>query len=317
MADTVTKSIVDARAEKQSSSVGGDEAEVSPTTRVQRLLNGHDLPGSASLVDARQRRIALLTRAIHSQVLPKLALAHRDEQARAAQPPPVPLIDDAELTRFTALVLVNDLQASIARMEELVANGAGLADICVSVLTPTAGRLGEMWDDDECSFVDVTTGLGALHAIMYRLREICGPDLPVRDPSRRILLASLAGNQHTFGVQMVADVFRHSGWDVTVETAADPANLPVIVRENRFSVAGLSVARDRQTRSLGLTIRAIRDASLNASIGVLVGGPAFAEQGNLARLVGADAVAQDAKQAVLRAEGLRLLMTSLELDSPG
>jgi methanogenic corrinoid protein MtbC1 len=174
-----------------------------------------------------------------------------------------------------------------------------------------------MWNDDLCSFVDVTAGLGMLHTVMYRLREICAPALPIRDMSRRILFASLAGNQHTFGLQMVTEVFRHAGWDVTVETAAAEADLPDIVRSDWFAVAGLSIARHEQTRNLGRTIRAIRQASFNKTIGILVGGPVFDTQPDLGRRVGADVDACDAKQAVLRAEGLRLLMASLEQDLPG
>ena len=298
------------------SSMDGREANGGPTTSVDLLLKRYALPeGPAASASARQRRIALLTQTIHTQILPKLALTHRNDATTAQAPHPGPLIDDTELSNFTTIVLANNLQAGTTRMEELVARGAALADICLSVLTPTARRLGELWDDDLCSFVDVTAGLGTLHTIMYRLRELCAPALPIRDMSRRILFASLAVNQHTFGLQMVTEVFRHAGWDVTVETAAAEADLPDIVRSNWFAIAGLSIAGNAQTRTLGQTIRAIRQASSNQTIGILVGGPVFDTQPDLARRIGADVDACDAKQAVLRAEGLRLLMASLEHDA--
>ena len=288
-------------------SIDSWDSDDGPSSSIDLLLKRYD-PPQAPAASARQRRIDLLTRTIHAQILPKLALAHRAGATAA------PLLDDTALAAFATVVLANDLHAGTARMEALVDGGASLADICLSVLTPTARRLGEMWDDDLCSFVDVTAGLGMLHAIMHRLREICAPALPIRDMSRRILFASLAGNQHTFGLQMVTEVFRHAGWDVTVESVVTEADLAAIVRGSWFAIAGLSIARNEQTRNLGRTIRAMRQASANRTIGILVGGPVFAIQPDLARRVGADVDACDAKQAVLRAEGLRLLMASLDQD---
>jgi methanogenic corrinoid protein MtbC1 len=296
-------------------SVEGRDADGGVTSSVGVLLDRYQLPeGPAASTSARQRRIHLLTQTIERQILPRLGLTHRDAPAGAGTNA-IAMIDDAGLAAFTAAVLAHDLDSSTARIQELVERGAGVADICLSVLTPTARRLGEMWDEDLCSFVDVTAGLGMLHTIMYRLREICAPAEPMRDASRRILFASLAGNQHTFGLQMVTEVFRQAGWDVAVETAKNESGLAEIVRGDWFAIAGISVARMEQTRNLGQTIRAIRKASSNRTIGILVGGPVFDAQPDLARRVGADVDACDAKQAVLRAEGLRLLIASMEHDS--
>jgi len=254
----------------------------------------------------RQWRSDMLTRTIETRVLPALALAHRHDDGDHGPDPGA-----AELESFLALVLANDLPACIARVEQLAARGLGLADICLKVLAPAAGRFGAMWDDDQCSFVDVTAGLGTLRSILHRLRDICGPGLPIRDDSRRVLLASLAADRHSFGLQMVGDVFRHSGWDVTVATGATEDELIEAVRGRWFAVAGLSIARSEHTGLLARTIRAIRRASCNRAIGILAGGPALSQAPDLARLAGADATASDARQAVSRAEDLRVLMASL------
>jgi methanogenic corrinoid protein MtbC1 len=257
----------------------------------------------------RQWRSDLLTRTIEDRVLPKLALAHRHDAAGGQDAAP----GAAELEDFLALVLADDLPACMARIEQLAARGTGLADICLSVLTPAARRLGAMWDDDLCSFVDVTTGLGVLRSALYRLREICPPEMPLRDGSRRVFLASLSGDRHSFGLQVVTEVFFHAGWDVTVAIAATDDELVEAVRGRWFAVAGLSVSRAEQSGTLGRTIRALRGASRNRAIGVLAGGPALNGAPDLARLAGADATAGDARQAVVQAESLRLLMASLEV----
>jgi len=56
---------------------------------------------------------------------------------------------------------------------------------------------------------------------------------------------------------------------------------------------------------LTATICALRRASRNREIGVLVGGPLLIEKPELAEIVGADATAADGPQAVLRAEHIR------------
>ncbi len=213
---------------------------------------------------------------------------------------------------FTALVLANDLQGALNHATQRVAGGAGLAEVCLTLLMPAARRLGEMWDDDRCGFTEVTASLGMLRLILLRLRDLCGPALPIRDAERRILLASLAGNQHSFGLQMTAELFCHAGWDVVTETAIGEADLLGRIGTGWFAAVGLSIACDAQTASLGRTIRAIRRASCNQRLGVLAGGPAFVRNPDLARLVGADATACDARQAVLRAEDLRWLMASFD-----
>jgi methanogenic corrinoid protein MtbC1 len=258
----------------------------------------------------RQWRSDLLIRTIETQVLPKLALAHRADVAvghgRA--------MDAAELETFLALVLANDPAACIARVDQLAARGLGLTEICLTVLAPAARRLGEMWDDDLCSFADVTAGLGTLRSVLYRLHEICEPDLPSRDGARRVLLASLAADGHSFGLQVVSEVFCHAGWDVTVAIAAGEDELIAAVRGRWFAVAGLSIGRAEQTAALGRTIQAIRRASSNPAIGVLLGGAALTRSPDLARLAGADASAADARQAVSRAEDLRLLMARAQVE---
>jgi methanogenic corrinoid protein MtbC1 len=262
--------------------------------------------GPSASVAARQRRIAVLTRTIETQIAPQLALAHSHDNAGGSGADRVTVVGDAELERFLAFVLANDLRTGMAWVGQRVAEGLGLADICLAVLAPTARPLGAMWDDDRCSFAEVTTALGTLHSMLHRLRQICDPPLPIRDLSRRVLLASASGDQHTFGLPIVAEVFRHSGWDVSVETASVEADLLNTVRGNWFAVVGISIALDQQTAALGRTIRAIRQVSCNRTIGILLGGPALIRRPDLARLAGADGTASNAKQAVLRASSLRL-----------
>ena len=135
-------------------------------------------------------------------------------------------------------------------------------------------------------------GVGRLQQAMRQL----SPGLATRPPSgaqpRRILLLPSPGEQHTFGMVMVGDFFRSAGWDVS---GGPQPNLDAAaaVRRDWFDVVGFSLAVEVHLPRLGPAIAAVRKASVNPSIGVLVGGPIFLSHPGLAAEVGADAVAVD------------------------
>ena len=100
------------------------------------------------------------------------------------------------------------------------------------------------------------------------------------------------------------DFFRRAGWDVTFEPRISPEDLLVLVRAERFTAIGLSVASDRFIDPLCRQIDALRGASLNRGVTMLAGGPSFLHDPDLQARVGVDAVARDATEAVQMAEAL-------------
>jgi methanogenic corrinoid protein MtbC1 len=125
-----------------------------------------------------------------------------------------------------------------------------------------------------------------------------------------VLLAQMPGEQHGLGLAMVAHFFRRAGWCVQEERAASSADLIGIVHRNWFGLIGISVSCTDRLQQLAIDIRAIRRQSRNRDIGVLVGGPPFMSDPQLALLVGADATACDARQAVSQAQSLISLLAA-------
>jgi methanogenic corrinoid protein MtbC1 len=128
------------------------------------------------------------------------------------------------------------------------------------------------------------------------------------DARRRIALLPVPGEQHSFGLLMVAEFFQRAGWDVWSEPASTEAELLAVVEQEWFAVIGLSVGCDSLVARLPALLRAIRRTSCNPEIGVMVGGRVFSESPGLAALVGADATAADGRQATLQAETLLALL---------
>ena len=116
------------------------------------------------------------------------------------------------------------------------------------------------------------------------------------------------GEQHTFGLLMVVEFFRRADWDVWSGLASPAYDLVRLVRNEWFAVVGLSVGSETRIDALTNGIRAIRRASLNHDIGIMVGGPIFVAHPELVARVGADATAIDGGQAALQAESLLTLL---------
>jgi MerR family transcriptional regulator, light-induced transcriptional regulator len=247
--------------------------------------------------DERQlaERIAAITVAIERDVLPRLAAAHRgaEDASRTPHPALEPLLAD---------ILSDNPGAALARIESLRDAGEPIPDLLLNLVTPAARRLGEFWTADTCSFVDVTVGL-------WRLQQAVGAlGLPPHElfasPQRRVLLAGATGEQHTLGLLMVAEFFRRAAWEV--ETVLGGGTEPLLARvaAEPFAVLGLTAGSTPRLGAVGTLIRALRQASANRQLVILLGGPAFLGRPELARELGADATALDGPTAVQRAESL-------------
>jgi methanogenic corrinoid protein MtbC1 len=110
------------------------------------------------------------------------------------------------------------------------------------------------------------------------------------------------GEQHSFGVCMVADTFREGGWCVRSGPSATRAQLLRLVRDEWFDVVGLSISADRALKGLASCIRALRAASCNPDLYVMLGGRAITAHAERALFLGADAMANDAASALAGAK---------------
>lgn len=138
--------------------------------------------------------------------------------------------------------------------------------MCLDTLAPAARRLGELWTDDRCNFAAVTAGVGVLRQMMRDLEADFIPPAAANDPPHRILLTTAPGEQHGFGLAMVAGFLRQAGWAVTLGEPRASA-LATRLRDKAFAIVGISVSSDRLLPVLCSTIRLARRVSRNRAIG--------------------------------------------------
>jgi methanogenic corrinoid protein MtbC1 len=244
-------------------------------------------------------RSAKLIKTIEAEIVPRLVLTRRvstgatPAHVEAAKLPEV--FDVQELVR---LLLAHDVSVAGAYVDTVLQRGTSLDGICLNLLAPAARELGLLWEEDVCDFMQVTVGLCRLHLILRNLSPHFAVEPARTEGDRRVLLAVVPGEQHTFGITLVAQFLTRAGWDVWQEFPTSNADILEIVRHNWFTVVGLSIGSDTRLEDLASLNRAIRECSRNRHVGILVGGPVLVGRPELAAVVGADAAALDGQQTV-------------------
>ncbi len=277
-----------------------DDDRDSPPT----ALPGRERPGGSD--DEPLRPAARVTpgllRTIEGEIIPRLMLAHAIDPAGLSPRPSHPR--QADIDRLTQLALGQDPDAALEFVRALIADGLSLEAAYLELLAPAARGAGGAWEEDRCSFTDVTIGLWRLQAVMHELRGVGGPPTRSPDEPRKVLLRLTPGEQHGFGLSIVAEFFRRAGWTVHDEISEAGTEPVDNVRDQWFDLVGLSLSAERHLDTLARTIHAIRRVSRNRHIGVLVGGPLFTQNPDWVARVGADATAHDALHAVQQGQAM-------------
>ena len=248
-------------------------------------------------------RLDRLASTIESEIVPRLLMAHAlPARDRGGLWPTGPTPTD--VAEFTRLILQHDVAVALTYINVIRSRGCSVENILLDLLAPSARTLGDLWSADLTDFGLVTVAVGRLQEVLH---EVCPTFVSAPTPDagdRRAILAAVPGEQHTLGVSLVSEFLRRTGWDVVSQPRLLSADLADIVHDQWFAIAGLSLSWERQLDDLIDTISLIRRASMNRSIGVLVGGPLFVEHPHLLSQVGADATATDARSATQAASRL-------------
>lgn len=284
----------------------GEEPRASGTSKVwSSRWSGQPDARGIQIPHVPARRAVNLTATIEDEVIPRLLLSQR-AHIHEIHTDVTPLSHAGEecIDEFVRLLLADDLEVAYAYIDSVRVRGVTLSAVHLELLAPAARMLGEMWEEDSVSFADVTVALCRLHDVMRNLSASRPPATDTLPQGRRALLVPIPGEQHTFGLLMVADFFRRAGWDVWTDAVPTSSELVSLVRHEWFTMIGLSVGCESHLEGVASTIHALRRAARNRSLGVMVGGSLIAKHPELAIQVGADATGKDARHAVMQAENL-------------
>jgi methylmalonyl-CoA mutase cobalamin-binding subunit len=153
---------------------------------------------------------------------------------------------------------------------------------------PEAARLlGQGWQDDTRSFVEVTMGVSRLSDL---LREVGGDwkgdDAQVTGRPT-ILLVVPPGEQHTLGASVLACRMRNMGISVCVRIAPALSDLAALVATRGFDGAMVTLANLEKAEGCAVLVRSLRTLG-KGGLPVAVGGAALCDLPELGALTGAD-----------------------------
>jgi methanogenic corrinoid protein MtbC1 len=244
-----------------------------------------------------------VVRTIRTQIVPKIVLALRRAPAPATFETTENRLPTA-VEQFAALTLGNDEEAAYVHVEMLLANGSTVESILLDLLAPAARHLGALWESDAADFATVTLAVGRLQLLLRRLGDRFTDESNAYHTGESVLLTIIPGEQHSFGLSMVAEFFRRAGWNMCTGPFSSHQELTSLVQNHWFDVVGFSVSSDRRLDELKKDIRDIRRDSRNRQVGIILGGPMVIAQPDLVASMGADMMSADATTAPQQARGL-------------
>jgi methanogenic corrinoid protein MtbC1 len=239
---------------------------------------------------------------IESEIIPRLLLAHSIGPSATAQHKSE--IPPSEAQRFASLPLNTEAAGLMEEVDKFLAQGVSLDAIYIDLLAPAARRLGDMWSADECDFMDVTMGLWRLQEVMRDIAARTPRPAPTFAAPRRILVAPMPGDQHTFGAHMLEEIFAGAGWQSQVLALPERREILNALSHRAFDLAALTITRDCPSAAITSLIKAMRGVSVNPHLSVIIGGNAVNNNPALVAEVGADGTGSDGRAALLVADRL-------------
>lgn len=246
-------------------------------------------------------RSLLLAQAVEYQIIPRLMLAHRQSHECAYTPEHAfAAISPQDVLEFTQLVLRGDDEEVQGRVNGFRELGVPVQSLFLDLFAPVARHLGDLWDQDLCEFTDVTLALGRLQRLLRDNTDLHQQPAKLREDGQafRIMLLPCPGEQHTFGLSLVAELFHSAGWDVSTDFSSDPQlNAQTLAQKDWYDVMGFSLGSETNLHRLSQIMQNVRKSSMNRRISIIVGGPLFVAHPEYADQICADAIITNGKDA--------------------
>ena len=242
---------------------------------------------------------SLLTKVIEGEIIPRLLIAHR--ALRRSETAGDGLDDALTTEAFARLVLDSESEEIVQHLETLLDRGVTLEHVFLELLAPVARKLGQFWEEDLCTFTDVTLGLSRLHRVLHEIgrRSDPGRQSALR---RRAFFAPVPGEKHTFGISMLEEFFLHAGWETACDHDPSTAGILHVAATQSLDVIGFSISCQEMLDPLSELIDRTRDSSCNRDVAIMVGGGLFIDNQDLAANFGNAVIVADGVHAVQVAE---------------
>jgi MerR family transcriptional regulator, light-induced transcriptional regulator len=238
---------------------------------------------------------------IENIIVPRLLMSHvhgnsldqKREKAKAKA-----TLGSVAVLDFVNQTMHDDPDAAIDHVQHLLDNGVAFQDILLELMAPAARILGERWENDTTSFVEVALGIARMHRILRAFDGIPSHLWSNNGAGRNALLLPTPGERHSFGLRLVQEFLLREGWSVTNQAFESLDELEKVVSNTQFDVVGISLSGETLIEPFMSAIRTVRKKAKNRHVKVIVGGHLFVEKPDLIETCGCDAYAVDAPATV-------------------
>jgi len=187
-----------------------------------------------------------------------------------------------------------DMAGAKNMMERALADGANPTELLNSALISAMTEVGERFEHKDLFLPEMLIAARAMKGALAVLE----PHLQVADvqPVGRILLATVSGDMHDIGKNVVGIMMEGAGFkviDLGVDVA--PERIVAMVKEYKPNLVGLSALLTTTMQMMPITIEALNEAGIREQVKVIVGGAPVTPE--YARSIGADLYAPDAASA--------------------
>ena len=247
--------------------------------------------------------VDILIQMLDQEIIPRLLVSHQantplEELAATGLRP----IHPAEIDLLCGLSVNGSQESCTDFVKKLLGKQVAIDSIYLDLIPKTARKLGDLWEQDICTFSEVTIGLWRLHHIIYGLsREF---QIKNNSPIENLnaLLIPAPNSQHSIGLFIVSEFFRRAGWRVWGEPNLQAEQINNLIFSQWFDVIGISVGYEEQLVNVNQLIHSLRSRSMNPNVAFMVGGPLYNSHPELFDSIEADIKSSDANDAIRQAE---------------
>jgi hypothetical protein len=221
-----------------------------------------------------------------------------DRNARSMTRPREPLITG--LMKASMLGTDNAFAELLSEVRMARITLAAFADVYIPL---AAARMGQAWEDDELSWLDVTLGVSRMQSLLRELGSAWVADQAGDAGQGVVLMIIPDSEQHTLGPLVAMGQMRRFGVSVCLRIAPNFNELRHLVATRHFDGILISVATKEKLASVAKTVQFLRSI-MTKPTPIVVGGAVMAKVEDPAALTGADISSNDISVA-LEAIGLK------------
>jgi len=203
--------------------------------------------------------------------------------------------------KLTKSIIEGNHEESLRLTEEAIEKNIPANSILQEGLIPGIKTVGELFSNGEYFLPELLVSGKAMSRAVDRIE----PLLSKKEAFHigRYLIATVKGDIHDIGKNIVIMMLKGNGWDVTdLGVDVSPEKVCNAIREGDYDIFGMSTLLTITMPAANETVEAIKEAGLREKVKIMIGGAPVTQ--DFADRIGADEYAKDAWEAVTKAQQL-------------